>query len=156
MVKLWLIEKLFREKHLAKLEKLVSLNPNDKVLKKTLEKTKIDFEKQDAEDMSYMNYMHNEKSLEEDIAKEIFDTGGTKLKQPRTRKQEEILDIVPLSFSKYNSPLKNVSLDNKYYRNPSLSTPPIQEEKNIIENDTNYNKSNPFGFIDKINSPVTQ
>ena len=147
--------KAFREKHLAKLEKLVSLNPNDKVLKKTLEKTKIDFEKQDAEDMSYMNYMHNEKSLEEDIAKEIFDTGGIKLKQPRTRKQEEVLNIVPLSFSEYNSPLENVSLDNKYYRNPSLSTPPIQEEKNIIENDTNYNKSNPFGFIDKINSPVT-
>ena len=147
--------KAFREKYLAKLEKLVSLNPNDKVLKKTLEKTKMDFEKQDAEDMSYMNYMHNEKSLEEDIAKEIFDTGGTRLKQPRIRKQEEVLNIVPLSFSEYNSPLENVSLDNKYYRNPSLSTPPIQEEKNIIENDTNYNKSNPFGFIDKINSPVT-
>ena len=147
--------KAFREKHLAKLEKLVSLNPNDKILKKTLEKTKIDFEKQDAEDMSYMNYMHNEKSLEEDIAKEIFDTGGTKLKQPRIRKQEEVLNIVPLSFSEYNSPLENVSLDNKYYRNPSLSTPPIQENKGIIENDTNYNKSNPFDFVDKINSPVT-
>lgn len=51
--------KEFREKHLAKLQKLVELNTNDKVLKNTYEKTLKSFEKQEQEDIEYMNYMND-------------------------------------------------------------------------------------------------
>lgn len=62
--------KAFREKHLAKLQKLSELNPNDKILKRTLEKTQKDFAKQDADDLEYMNYMHNQNT-------QMFGDGGT-------------------------------------------------------------------------------
>lgn len=63
--------KAYREKQLSKLEKLVALNPNDKILKKTLEKTKADFAKQEADDMAQMNY------IQEQNNKQVFAYGGT-------------------------------------------------------------------------------
>ena len=58
--------KAFREKRLAKLEALVKRNPNDKILKRTLEKTQRDFAKQEQEDMEYMNYMHQTQEMQQD------------------------------------------------------------------------------------------
>ena len=55
--------KKFREQHLAKLQKLIQLNPNDKLLKKTYEKTLKDFQKQDQDDLAYMNYMHQQQEM---------------------------------------------------------------------------------------------
>ena len=55
--------KKFREQHLAKLQRLMELNPNDRMLKKTYEKTVKDFKKQDEEDLAYMNYMHQQQEM---------------------------------------------------------------------------------------------
>lgn len=55
--------KKFREQHLAKLEKLIQLNPNDRLLRKTYEKTVRDFKKQDEEDMAYMDYMNQQQQM---------------------------------------------------------------------------------------------
>lgn len=55
--------KKFREQHLAKLEKLLQLNPNDRLLRKTYEKTVRDFKKQEQEDMAYMNYMNQQQQM---------------------------------------------------------------------------------------------
>lgn len=63
--------KAYREKQLGKLKKLVSLNPNDKILKKTLEKTQEDFAKQEADDMAQMNY------IQEQNNEQVFAYGGT-------------------------------------------------------------------------------
>lgn len=73
--------KEFREKHLAKLEKLLERNPSDKVLKKTYEKTRKDFEKQDAEDMALMQHYNESNNQMQNISNEIsqegmFSTGG--------------------------------------------------------------------------------
>lgn len=76
--------KEFREKHLAKLEKLVKLNPNDKILKKTYEKTLRNFEKQEQDDVEYMNYMNEisnaqQQGLPEELPQEVVPmmaTGG--------------------------------------------------------------------------------
>lgn len=57
--------KAFREKRLAKLEALVKRNPNDKILKRTFEKTQKDFAKQEQEDMAYMNYMHQSQQMQQ-------------------------------------------------------------------------------------------
>lgn len=57
--------KAFREKRLAKLEALVKRNPNDKILRRTLEKTQNDFAKQEQEDMAYMNYMHQSQQMQQ-------------------------------------------------------------------------------------------
>lgn len=56
--------KAFREKRLAKLEALVKRNPNDKILRRTFEKTQKDFAKQEQEDMAYMNYMHQSQQMQ--------------------------------------------------------------------------------------------
>ena len=50
--------KEFREKHLLKLEKLLKLNPKDKVLRRTYDRTLRAFEQQEKEDVEYMNYMN--------------------------------------------------------------------------------------------------
>lgn len=55
--------KKFREQHLAKLQRLMELNPNDRMLKKTYEKTVRDFQKQEEEDLAYMNYMHQQQEM---------------------------------------------------------------------------------------------
>ena len=57
--------KAFREKRLAKLEALVKRNPNDKILRRTFEKTQKDFAKQEQEDMAYMNYMHQSQQMQQ-------------------------------------------------------------------------------------------
>lgn len=57
--------KSFREKRLAKLEALVKRNPNDKILRRTFEKTQKDFAKQEQEDMAYMNYMHQSQQMQQ-------------------------------------------------------------------------------------------
>lgn len=59
--------KAFREKRLAKLEALVKRNPNDKILRRTLEKTQNDFAKQEQEDMAYMNYMHQSQQMQQGL-----------------------------------------------------------------------------------------
>lgn len=57
--------KAFREKRLAKLEAIVKRNPNDKILRRTFEKTQKDFAKQEQEDMAYMNYMHQSQQMQQ-------------------------------------------------------------------------------------------
>lgn len=47
-----------RERQLAKLEKLVESNPTDKTIRKTLEKTKKDFQIQEQQDMQKMQMAH--------------------------------------------------------------------------------------------------
>ena len=59
--------KAFREKRLAKLEALVKRNPNDKILRRTFEKTQKDFAKQEQEDMAYMNYMHQSQQMQQGL-----------------------------------------------------------------------------------------
>lgn len=64
--------KKYRENRISKLESLVRNNPTDSTLKKTLEKTKKNFELQDQFDTSKMNFV---KSLAEGVSK--MATGGT-------------------------------------------------------------------------------
>ena len=72
--------KAFREKRLAKLEALVKRNHNDKILRRTFEKTKKDFAKQEQEDMAYMNYMHQSQQMQQG-QEEILDPMQSNLEQ---------------------------------------------------------------------------
>lgn len=64
-----------RERQLAKLEKLAESNPTDKTIRKTLEKTKKDFQIQEQQDMQKMQMMHQMTQMQQ--AMEHFATGGT-------------------------------------------------------------------------------
>ena len=64
-----------RERQLAKLEKLAKSNPTDKTIRKTLEKTKKDFQIQEQQDMQKMQMMHQMTQMQQ--AMEHFATGGT-------------------------------------------------------------------------------
>lgn len=74
--------KEFRTKHLDKLQKLVELHPNDKILKKTLEKTKKDFDRQDKEDLLYMQHQNDSSEFLNEMmgfnmpVEKSFATGG--------------------------------------------------------------------------------
>lgn len=72
--------KAFREKRLAKLEALVKRNPNDKILRRTFEKTQKDFAKQEQEDMAYMNYMHQSQQMQQ-VQEEMLDPQQGMLEQ---------------------------------------------------------------------------
>ena len=64
-----------RERQLAKLEKLAKSNPTDKTIRKTLGKTKKDFQIQEQQDMQKMQMMHQMTQMQQ--AMEHFATGGT-------------------------------------------------------------------------------
>jgi hypothetical protein len=63
-----------RERQLNKLEKLAEDNPTDKTIKKTLDKTKKDFQVQEQQDMQKMQMMHQMTQMQQ--AMEHFATGG--------------------------------------------------------------------------------
>lgn len=157
--------KAYREKQLAKLEKLVSLNPNDKVLKKTLEKTQADFAKQEADDMAYMNYMQDNK--------QEFATGGT-AKRILPLPED---DLIFNNIRNYNSPTARLfpnveTLETQpinkttlpgittttiptYAKNYTNSKPfEYNENKPIVDKEDSKNKGL-SGLFGNINSPVT-
>jgi len=63
-----------RERQLSKLEKLIESNPTDKTIKKTLDKTKKDFQIQEQQDIQKMQMMHQMTQVQQ--AMEHFVTGG--------------------------------------------------------------------------------
>nr|DAS64681.1 MAG TPA: hypothetical protein [Caudoviricetes sp.] len=157
--------KAYREKQLAKLEKLVSLNPNDKILKKTLEKTKTDFAKQEADDMAQMNYM------QENSDKQEFGNGGTAKRilpeddlifnnirnynSPTTRpfSNIETLEIQPIN--KTTLPGITTTTIPTYAKNYTNSKPfEYNENKSIVDKEDSKSKSLSNLFSD-INSPAT-
>lgn len=157
--------KAYREKQLAKLEKLVSLNPNDKILKKTLEKTKTDFAKQEVDDMAQMNYM------QENSDKQEFGNGGTAKRilpeddlifnnirnynSPTTRpfSNIETLEIQPIN--KTTLPGITTTTIPTYAKNYTNSKPfEYNENKSIVDKEDSKSKSLSNLFSD-INSPAT-
>lgn len=132
--------KAYREKQLAKLEKLVSLNPNDKVLKKTLEKTQEDFAKQEADDMAYMNYMQNNK--------QEFATGGT---AKRILPED---DLIFNNIRNYNSPTTRPfsNIDTLETQPINTSTLPGITTTTIPTYAKNYTNSKPFEYNE--NKPI--
>lgn len=63
-----------REKQISKLEKLAKENPTDKTIKKTLDKTKRDFQIQEQQDMQKMQMVHQMSQMQQ--AMEHFASGG--------------------------------------------------------------------------------
>lgn len=136
--------KAFREKQLAKLKRLLERNPNDKTLKRTLSKTENDFAKQEAEDLEYMNYMHQQSAMEQ--PQEEFKTGGYATDDPiiPSRKLNELIKsrtpiqlTTPENYSTDINISKNLlTLGNKPV-NPPYVAPTDEEVFNM--NDTTYN-----------------
>ena len=136
--------KAFREKQLAKLKRLLERNPNDKTLKRTLSKTENDFAKQEAEDLEYMNYMHQQSTMEQ--PQEEFKTGGYATDDPiiPSRKLNKLIKsrtpiqlTTPENYSTDINISKNLlTLGNKPV-NPPYVAPTDEEVFNM--NDTTYN-----------------
>ena len=154
--------KAYREKQLAKLEKLVSLNPNDKILKRTLEKTKADFAKQEADDMAKMNYM------QENSDKQEFGNGGT------AKRELPEDDLIFNNIRNYNSPTARPfpNVETLETQPINTSTLPGITTTTIPTYAKNYTNSKPFeykptvdkedsknkglsGLFSDINSPAT-
>lgn len=157
--------KAYREKQLAKLEKLVSLNPNDKILKKTLEKTKTDFAKQEADDMAQMNYM------QENSDKQEFANGGTAKRilpendlifnnirnynSPTTRPFSNIETLETQPINKTTLPGITTTTIPTYAKNYTNSKPfEYNENKSIVDKEDSKSESLSNLFSD-INSPAT-
>lgn len=129
--------KAFREKRLAKLEALVKRNPNDKILKRTLEKTQRDFAKQEQEDMEYMNYMHQTQEMQQDS---MFDPQSNMLEE------EDIFA--------YGGPIKKkVSIESPlleergYYAEPRYDShikPPVLATPTYVPGETVIRDLNPM------------
>ena len=154
--------KAFREKRLAKLEALVKRNPNDKILRRTLEKTQNDFAKQEQEDMAYMNYMHQSQQMQQGQEEmldpqqqgaleqeDMFAMGGpTKKKVIRPIKYKSNLysprgefritdDIENPGFIINQPQIPTLAFDK-----PELATPSIVSEEQSSSTTTNTNKVN--------------
>ena len=130
--------KAYREKQLGKLKKLVSLNPNDKILKKTLEKTQADFAKQEADDMAQMNYMQQQNNEQE------FAFGGTAKEKPELPED----DLIFNNIRNYNSPTARI-----FPNVETLETQPINKTTlpgitttTIPTYAKNYTNSKPFEY----------